>query len=199
MRPCRCRASRPASRARCRRGRWCVFCLWWGAGVCSKKQRGAPTAAGRAGIECAVVGGGGAFMTTGGIEPPLLWYESIPLTSGPVQASYPMLRVCSTNMHMQIYTYHYITAPHSEDSGKENQNTSTPLPLVAPAVLVHTSRCTVPLPSTHDLEATGLCVAPRCAVPLAVYTIPNTRPSLLLEHHAEQWHMPYTRPYAWLS
>ena len=78
-----------------------VFFSVVGTGVCWKKQRGAPTAAGRAGIECAAVGGGGVFMTVGGIEPPLLCYESICLTSGPVQASYPMLRVCSTNMHMR--------------------------------------------------------------------------------------------------
>ena len=69
----RCRASRPVTRARCPRGRWCAFCgLCRGLGANEKKNSEAhlplpvdPVAA------CAVVGGGGAFMTTGGIEPPL--------------------------------------------------------------------------------------------------------------------------------
>ena len=44
------RPSRPASRARCRRGRWCFFSLEGGRGVVPKKQQGAPTAAGSAGV-----------------------------------------------------------------------------------------------------------------------------------------------------
>ena len=96
--------------------------------MCSKKQRGAPTAAGSAGIEWAAVGGGGVFMTIGGIEPPLLWYESIPLTSGPVQASYPVLRVCSTNMHMRIHTalYHISSLKRLRQGKSEHQHPVTP-------------------------------------------------------------------------
>ena len=53
----RCRASRRASGARCRRGRWCVFCGACrgvgGLGGCMKK-RGAPPAAGARGPGCRV-------------------------------------------------------------------------------------------------------------------------------------------------
>ena len=79
--------------------------FWYvlGAGVArtsSKRSEAHLPLAGRAGATCAVVGGGGAFMTTGGIEPPLWTHESMCLTSGPVQASYPALRVCGTNIHL---------------------------------------------------------------------------------------------------
>ena len=84
---------RPASRARCRSGLpqgavVCFFLEYGGARVRSKKQRGAPTAAGSAGVVAGCCRGRWCVLTTGGIEPPLLWYESIRLTSGPVQASY---------------------------------------------------------------------------------------------------------------
>ena len=66
----------------------CFFLLSCGSGVVfQKKRRGAPTAAGSAGGLASCCRGRWCVLTIGGIEPPLLGYESIPLTSGPVQAS----------------------------------------------------------------------------------------------------------------
>ena len=87
-------------------------------------------------------------MTTGGIEPSLLWYESTPLTSGPVQASYPILRVCSTNMPMRIHTAldHISSLKRLMQAKSEHQHPVTPY---------SPSCCTAPPPSMHEREATG--------------------------------------------
>ena len=64
------------------------FLVVWGSVVeFRKRQRGAPTAAGSAGCLASCCRGRWCVLMIGGIEPPLLGYESILLTSGPVQAS----------------------------------------------------------------------------------------------------------------
>ena len=57
-----------------------------GPGCFLKRRRGAPTAAGSAGGVASCCRGRWCVLTIGGIEPPLLGYESILLTFGPVQA-----------------------------------------------------------------------------------------------------------------
>ena len=68
------------------RGRWCVFFAWGGCS-CPKRRRGAPTAAGSAGGVASYCRGRWCVLTTRGMEPPILPYEPILLTIGPIQAS----------------------------------------------------------------------------------------------------------------
>ena len=80
-------AARPTGVA-CRGGRWCVFCgVAGGRGCFQKGSEAHPPRAGRAGSVAGCCRGRWCVLTIGGIEPPLLGYESIPLTNGPVQAS----------------------------------------------------------------------------------------------------------------
>ena len=122
---------RPASRARCRSGLpqgavVCFFLECGGAGVSSQKRRGAPTAAGSAGVVAGCCRGRWCFLTTGGIKPPLLWYESILLTSGPLQASCTIYRVCSTNIHIRSETTHTVWTCSRFRTQRSMQAMSTP-------------------------------------------------------------------------
>ena len=83
---------RAASRARYRSGLppGAVVCFCGVAGGRGCFQKGSEAHLPRAGSAGSVAGccrGRWCVLTIGGIEPPLLGYESIPLTTGPVQAS----------------------------------------------------------------------------------------------------------------
>ena len=89
MRSCRERLTEQVAERTAAGGGGVYFFIGGGGGFggCLKRRRGAPTAAGSAGGVASCCRGRWCVLTTGGIEPPILAYEPILLTTGPIQAS----------------------------------------------------------------------------------------------------------------
>ena len=87
MRSCRERLTEQVAERTAAGSGGVFFPVPWGSLVdFRKRRRGAPTTAGSAGGLASCCRGRWCVLTIGGIESPLLGYESILLTSGPVQA-----------------------------------------------------------------------------------------------------------------
>ena len=207
MRRCRGLRAACATGAACRRGRWCVFSGSLGGWGCV--QKGGEAHLPRAGSAGGVAGccrGRWCVLTIGGIEPPLLWYECIPLTSVPVQASCPVYRACDTNIHGRGHMVRYST--YNVDvimplppavQRRACQNTSSLSHPAEPEIPGHTSCCTAPPPSMHVCVAISLYAVPQSGEQPVVYKTPSIQLSLWPVRHVEQWHAPYTHLYASLS